>query len=67
MANEAGADGPAIMSIGPLGELSNVAFLENIYHCPAGQYSDIVEDDIQNQGGDQVSNARATPPVSSKR
>ena len=41
-ANVVGADGPAIMSIGPLEQLSNVSFSENEYHCPPGQYAYIL-------------------------
>lgn len=66
MANEAGADGPAVMSIGPLQELSNVSFLQNRYHCPVGQYGDIVENIVQDED-DEVNNMRATSPASSKR
>jgi len=37
-ANRAGADGPAVMSIGLLERLSNVLFSENAHHCRAGKY-----------------------------
>ena len=38
VSNKAGKDGLAIMSIGRLGEVTNVSFANNIVHCPIGQY-----------------------------
>ena len=37
-ANEAGADGPVVLSIGLLEEVLNVSFAENAYQCHAGYY-----------------------------
>ena len=50
MANEAGVEGPAVMSIGYLEQLSNVTFSENAYFCRAGEYgySYIVENEARN-------------------
>ena len=39
VANEAGVEGTALMSIGFLEELSSVSFSENAYYCRAGEYS----------------------------
>lgn len=47
LANEAGADGPAVMSIGNLDGLSNVSFFENSYHCRAGDYSYMVKNEAR--------------------
>lgn len=51
VANLVGKDGPAIMSIGLLKELSNVSFLGNAYRCPAGQYGYILDNSqVKNTG-----------------
>lgn len=39
VANRAGVEGPAVMSIGFLEELSNANFAGNNYYCRAGEYS----------------------------
>lgn len=38
VANKAGMECAAVMSIGFLETLSYVSFLENTYHCRAGEY-----------------------------
>lgn len=38
VANVASVEGPAIMSVGQLKELSNVSFTENTYFCRVGEY-----------------------------
>lgn len=38
MANKAVIEGPAVLSIGFLDEMSNVNFSENVYYCQAGEY-----------------------------
>ena len=42
VANEVGIEGPAIISIGLLEELSNVQFSENTFDCRAGEYGYII-------------------------
>ena len=39
VANKAGVEGPGVMSIGFLEEMSNVSFSENAYFCRVGEYS----------------------------
>lgn len=36
--NLAGVEGVAVISIGPMENLSNVTFLENMYYCSIGDY-----------------------------
>lgn len=38
VANVAGVEGPGIMSVGGLENLSNVSFVENTFKCGAGEY-----------------------------
>lgn len=38
VANMAGVEGPGLMSIGYLEELSNVSFMANTFLCDVGQY-----------------------------
>ena len=38
VANKAGVEGPGVMSIGVLEEMSNVSFSENAYFCRAREY-----------------------------
>ena len=38
VANKAGDEGPAVMSVGFLEEMSNVSFSENAYFCRVGDY-----------------------------
>ena len=38
VANKAGVEGPGVMSIGFLEEMSNVSFSENAYFCRVGEY-----------------------------
>ena len=38
VANKAGVEGPAVMSVGFLEEMSNVSFSENAYFCRVGDY-----------------------------
>lgn len=47
IANEAGVEGPAVMSIGLLNELHNVYFLRNMKHCDAGEYGYIVKNGVR--------------------
>ena len=44
--NKVGVEGPAIMSVGFLEELSDVSFLENTYDCRAGQYGYIYKNEV---------------------
>ena len=46
VANEVGIEGPAIISIGFLEELSSVYFSENAFDCRAGEYGYIVENEV---------------------
>lgn len=46
VANEAGVNGVAIFSIGLLRQLSNIYFSGNMYHCRAGEYAYIVENEV---------------------
>ena len=43
VANKAGVEGAAIMSVGLLEELSNVSFTENTYFCRTGEYGHIAK------------------------
>lgn len=47
VANEAGVEGAAVMSIGFLEMLSNVTFSDNMYFCPSGEYGHIVKDEAR--------------------
>ena len=38
VANKAGVEGPGVMSVGDLAEMSNVSFSENAYFCRVGEY-----------------------------
>ena len=38
VANKAGVEGPGLMSVGDLEEMSNVSFSENAYFCRVGEY-----------------------------
>ena len=38
VANKAGVEGPAVMSVGFLEEMSNVSFSENAFFCRVGEY-----------------------------
>ena len=38
VANEAGIEGQAVISIDVLAKMSHVELLENIFYCPAGEY-----------------------------
>ena len=46
VANEVGIEGPAIISIGPVEELSNVNFSENTFDCRAGEYGYIDKNEV---------------------
>ena len=46
-ANQAGVEGPAVMGIGFLEELSNVSFSENTYYCRAREYGYIVKNEAR--------------------
>ena len=46
VANEVGIEGPAIISIGLLEELSNVQFSENTFECRAGEYGYIDKNEV---------------------
>lgn len=46
VANKAGIEGPAVMSIGFLEEMSSVVFSENMYYCGAGKYGYIVNSEV---------------------
>ena len=46
VANEVGIEGPAIISIGILEEMSNVYFSENTFDCRAGEYGYIDKDEV---------------------
>lgn len=43
VANQAVLEGPSIISVGLLRQLSNITFSENVFHCPANKYSYIVK------------------------
>ena len=45
VANTARVEGPAVMSIGFLEEMSNVSFSENAYYCRVGEYGYLDKDD----------------------
>ena len=47
MGNEAGIEGPAVMSVGLAQMLYNVSFLGNKYHCPAGEYGYLVAEEAR--------------------
>ena len=47
--NEAGIEGPAIISIGLLEELSNVYFSENTFDCRAGEYGYTVKTEVRSE------------------
>ena len=42
VANKAGVEGPGVMSIGVLKEMSNVSFSENAYFCRVGEYLSLI-------------------------
>ena len=46
VANEVGVEGPAIISIGVLEEMSNVIFSENTFDCRAGEYGYIDKNEV---------------------
>lgn len=46
LANKAGVEGAAIISIGVLETLSNVSFSENSYYCRAGEYGHVIENEV---------------------
>lgn len=45
--NQAIIEGPAVMSPGVVQLLSNVDFVQNTYHCRAGEYGYIVNDEAR--------------------
>ncbi|CAN0516936.1 unnamed protein product, partial [Laminaria digitata] len=47
LANEAGLEGAAVMSIGLLKELYNVSFSENTYRCGASEYGYILKSEAR--------------------
>lgn len=60
-ANEAGAEGTAVFSIGLLDELFSVSFSRNTYYCPVGKYGYIVETDVRHiniPGNDTINSHR---------
>ena len=46
--NKVGVEGPAVMSVGFLEELSDVSFLENTYDCRAGRYGYMFKNEVNN-------------------
>ena len=38
VSNKAGVEGPGVMSVGDLAEMSNVSFSENAYFCRVREY-----------------------------
>lgn len=51
IANEAGDEGLAVISIGLLESMSNVTFENNTLHCAAGEYRDMRNIDEVNTKG----------------
>lgn len=47
VANQAGIEGVAVISIGLLEALSNVSFSENLFYCRAGSYGYVIKDDVR--------------------
>lgn len=47
--NKAGVEGPAVMSVGLVHTLSNVSFLDNAYHCRAGEYGYFVTSEARSR------------------
>ena len=47
VANKAGVEGPGVMSIGDLEEMSDVSFSENAYFCRVGEYGYLNENEAR--------------------
>ena len=47
VANKAGVEGPGVMSVGDLEEMSNVSFSENAYFCRVGEYGYLNESEAR--------------------
>lgn len=47
VANQASVEGPSIISLGQLKQLSNVSFSQNVFYCPANKYGYVVKNEAR--------------------